>query len=87
MNIELRNTTQLRGKGALACPKCGRVCNTADGMAQHIVKKHHGFTLAQYPVDFKGTMQNVFVETKKQPCGECHLQDGETCDVCGARAA
>jgi hypothetical protein len=21
------------------------------------------------------------------PCGECHLQPGERCDVCGARAA
>lgn len=21
----------------------------------------------------------------KQPCGECHLQPGERCDVCGAR--
>lgn len=20
----------------------------------------------------------------KQPCGECHLQAGETCDICGA---
>ena len=22
--------------------------------------------------------------TAKQPCGECHLQPGERCDVCGA---
>lgn len=21
----------------------------------------------------------------KHPCGECHLQPGETCDICGAR--
>jgi hypothetical protein len=21
------------------------------------------------------------------PCGECHLKPGETCDICGARAA
>ena len=20
----------------------------------------------------------------REPCGECHLQDGETCDICGA---
>lgn len=20
----------------------------------------------------------------KPPCGECHLRDGETCDICGA---
>lgn len=20
----------------------------------------------------------------KSPCGECHLHDGETCDICGA---
>lgn len=20
----------------------------------------------------------------KEPCGECHLRDGETCDICGA---
>lgn len=24
---------------------------------------------------------------RKEPCGECHLQPGERCDVCGARAA
>lgn len=23
----------------------------------------------------------------KEPCGECHLQPGETCDICGARQA
>ena len=22
---------------------------------------------------------------RKEPCGECHLQPGERCDVCGAR--
>jgi len=22
----------------------------------------------------------------KPPCGECHLSDGETCDICGATA-
>lgn len=22
----------------------------------------------------------------KEPCGECHLKPGETCDICGARA-
>lgn len=22
----------------------------------------------------------------KAPCGECHLKDGETCDICGAVA-
>lgn len=22
----------------------------------------------------------------KPPCGECHLQPGETCDICGAAA-
>lgn len=22
-----------------------------------------------------------------KPCGECHLQSGETCDICGARRA
>lgn len=21
----------------------------------------------------------------KEPCGECHLPDGEPCDICGAR--
>lgn len=21
----------------------------------------------------------------KEPCGECHLHDGETCDICGAK--
>jgi len=21
----------------------------------------------------------------KPPCGECHLKDGETCDICGAQ--
>lgn len=21
----------------------------------------------------------------KPPCGECHVQPGETCDICGAR--
>lgn len=21
----------------------------------------------------------------KEPCGECHLPDGETCDICGAK--
>lgn len=21
----------------------------------------------------------------KQPCGECHLKVGETCDICGAK--
>lgn len=21
----------------------------------------------------------------KEPCGECHLPEGETCDICGAR--
>lgn len=21
----------------------------------------------------------------KEPCGECHLREGETCDICGAR--
>jgi hypothetical protein len=21
---------------------------------------------------------------RKQPCGECHLQPGERCDICGA---
>ena len=21
---------------------------------------------------------------RKRPCGECHLQPGETCDICGA---
>ena len=21
----------------------------------------------------------------KPPCGECHLQQGETCDICGAK--
>ena len=21
---------------------------------------------------------------RQEPCGECHLQDGETCDICGA---
>ncbi len=25
--------------------------------------------------------------SQKSPCGECHLQPGEQCDVCGARAA
>lgn len=34
----------------------------------------------------------VFERAKKRkakefPCGECHLQPGEQCDVCGARAA
>lgn len=23
---------------------------------------------------------------EKQPCGECHLHNGETCDICGAKA-
>lgn len=23
---------------------------------------------------------------RKEPCSECHLQPGETCDICGARA-
>ncbi|KRS15632.1 hypothetical protein XM52_22590 [Roseovarius indicus] len=22
---------------------------------------------------------------RKEPCGECHLQPGETCDICGAQ--
>lgn len=24
--------------------------------------------------------------TGREPCGECHLQEGETCDICGAKA-
>lgn len=24
-------------------------------------------------------------EASKEPCGECHLQPGETCDICNAR--
>lgn len=24
---------------------------------------------------------------QQQPCGECHLQPGEVCDICGAHAA
>ena len=24
-------------------------------------------------------------KTGKEPCGECHLQPGETCDICHAR--
>jgi hypothetical protein len=25
--------------------------------------------------------------SQKRPCGECHLQKGEHCDICGAKAA
>lgn len=25
-------------------------------------------------------------EASKEPCGECHLHPGETCDICGAKA-
>lgn len=24
-------------------------------------------------------------DSQKEPCGECHLQPGETCDICGRR--
>jgi hypothetical protein len=27
----------------------------------------------------------VRLKPPKQPCGECHLQIGERCDICGAR--
>jgi hypothetical protein len=33
-------------------------------------------------------MQPLFEISRKdggEPCGECHLQAGETCDICGAR--
>lgn len=26
-------------------------------------------------------------KTGEEPCGECHLQPGDTCDICGAYAA
>ncbi|MEY9718821.1 hypothetical protein [Sinorhizobium fredii] len=31
---------------------------------------------------------SLFEITRKdgsEPCGECHIQPGETCDICGAR--
>ena len=36
-----------------------------------------------------GTLQccrRMFPDEAKQPCGECHLQPGETCDICGAKS-
>lgn len=26
----------------------------------------------------------ITAEQFKDPCGECHIQPGETCDICGA---
>lgn len=28
----------------------------------------------------------IIARTRKHPCGECHLQPGEVCDICGASA-
>lgn len=35
-----------------------------------------------------GYTEEPFPSPKRQskPCGECHLQDGERCDICGAKA-
>jgi len=34
-------------------------------------------------VILEGLMQPLV--TVEPPCGECHLQPGETCDICGAQ--
>ncbi len=33
-----------------------------------------------------GTMPQPRRRDGQPPCGECHLQDGEVCDICGAHA-
>lgn len=38
--------------------------------------------------DIMGRMQkrsDALWPTLKEPCGECHLQPNETCDICGAK--
>ena len=34
-----------------------------------------------------GMLTEISSRAGKPPCGECHLQAGETCDICGAKAA
>jgi hypothetical protein len=34
--------------------------------------------------DVKRALDAMTPAVAKQPCGECHLQPGERCDVCGA---
>lgn len=37
-------------------------------------------------IDIYDTFKRL-VDEQRAPCGECHLQDGETCDICGRIAA
>ena len=30
--------------------------------------------------------RKLMAAVEKQPCGECHINYGETCDICGAKA-
>lgn len=53
-------------------PLCGTVGE--DGNPTHRVAKTLPVTCARC----KKALE-------KRPCGECHLQPGERCDVCGAR--
>jgi hypothetical protein len=46
------------------------------------------FAAAAAPIDAGPLIEIVPMSRKgEQPCGECHLRPGETCDVCGACAA
>jgi hypothetical protein len=65
-----------------------------DGPFSHIVEDNGiRAARAKLPYDMRRHWQELFrgMRTRdtqqilrKMPCGECHLADGETCDICGA---
>lgn len=41
--------------------------------------------IIEYPKRERGEFPKPTRKPGEKPCGECHLQPGETCDVCGAK--
>lgn len=67
-------------------PLCGTVGE--DGNPTHRVAKTVPVTCARCKKALeKVPLVEIAPDSRagKEPCGECHLQPGERCDVCGAR--
>lgn len=65
---------------------------TEDELRQRMCRMiHFGLWHKQYQAGVYarlkgGTSLFAISRSKKHPCGECHLQPGEVCDICGAVA-
>lgn len=65
------------------CPTCGNGPDDMELMTEPILRDGKVIGHELYALRCTGCSRQIDLV----PCGECHLQPGEVCDICGAVAA